>query len=158
MPSEKSRYFRKERQSTVHVELEEALTVLENRGPRSIAELLWQRSEYDRSLRSQLEVIVLTARLSPTPDEKESRSFLEGLLELCEFKAEWRERDDGWAQFLAEVVSGIEVLLERTQLDLVRVQIRKITQVAEESSFQMDDCYSCGLEIERLEQLLLEKP
>jgi len=155
MPSEKSRYLTHKRPSpTAFLSRDETLAVLEGLGSKPAAELIWQRSDTDPSLGRQLAVMVLRSRLGAGPSDPAILSLLGHLRDLCEFDAEWRESESGWAGFLAEVASTLEALFPQSPPDPMKPGIRAIIDVVEESSSQMDDCFSCGLEIERMERLL----
>ena len=158
MPSEKSRYIFGKVSPTADFDRGEVLAVLESLGSGAIAERLWQRSETEVSLRRQLGAMVLRSRVSNCVSlgEGEAVYLLSELRELCEFEADWRESDSGWALFLAEVVLTVKALADRVPLESIKPKIREIIQTAEMSSQQMDDCYSCGLEIEQLELVLME--
>lgn len=156
MPSEKSRYLLNRPPSpTADLDREETFTLLDSLGARVTAELIWQKSESTPSLRHKLAVMVLKSRLlgpESNLDWDSVSAALRQLSSLCEFEAEWRDCDSGWAQVLAEVASTLETLLKRVPLASVKSRIQEIIRVAEESSSQMDDCYSCGIEIERMER------
>jgi len=155
MPSEKLQHLFRAPSSTAILEREETLSVLGSQGSSFAVELLWRRSENDESLRRQLTVIVLRSRLKPVPNEEQIREYLGHLCDLSKFSAEWRESDSGWAAFLAEVVTSIESLLNQCSLTLIKPQLEEIIDTAELSSSIMDDCFSCGLEIDRLRAILL---
>jgi hypothetical protein len=137
--------------------MEETISVLGSKGSRLAAEMLWQQSESDQALQHRLAVMVLRARLKSVPSLEEIQELLGNLKKLCEFQAEWRDSETGWALFLTEVVDTIEAVLVHTSMDAIEALIREIAVSAEESSSHIDDCYSCGLEIERIEHILENK-
>ncbi len=134
----------------------EALSVLLGMGPAVMAEHLLLRSEIDTSLHYQVALMVFASRLPTTPSEADLIAFFEGLHKLCMFEAEWRENDYGWSLFLGDVVSAVKKISNLVSLKSFKEQLQEIIQAAETSSSQMDDCYSCGIEIEKLECLLQE--
>ncbi len=153
--SEKSRYLFKKINPTASFHREETVAVLEAMSSSALAERLWQRSEADISLSHQLAVVVLQSRFGSLtePNAHVIGAFLEDLRGLCVFEAEWRESEDGWALFFAEIVSAVKFVSIRVPIDMIRSQIQEIIETLEESSSQMDDCYSCSLEIEQLKLL-----
>ena len=108
------------------------------------------RLDVDESFRRQLIVKTLSSKLTPMP--LEVTRFLAQLAELCDFEAQWRDPDDGWAHFLDEVATALEKVDRATSL-AADVRLKAILEAAEESSHQMDDCYSCDIEVERISKI-----
>jgi hypothetical protein len=156
MPSEKSRYRSRKPHPTASFSDEEICAVLESRGNRVLAQMILELSGYDLSLRHLLAAMVLKTRIPPQPSDDEIAEYLNHLTGLCRFEAEWRDRsaDDAWARFLEEVVSIAETLLNRAPLGKIKDRLQSILTIAEESSWHIEEPFSCGLAIEKFEALL----
>jgi len=135
------------------ISAEDIFSALKNEDQRNLSQTLWERADGDQSLKRQLAVKVLRSRLAPHPVKSEVLDFLSNLLSLCEFEAEYRQDDHGWSLFLAEVVDSIENIFSEKDFSWAQGKFQEIVRMAENSSSQMDDCYSCYQAIERLQKI-----
>ena len=154
MASERSRSRARKFSLLPQVGYDEAITVLNLEAPQALANLLWRRSESDESLRRQIVVKVLEANLGTKTSEPEVNLFLSQLAELCQFEAEWRDCEDGWAEFLGAVCLAVEKIHGRVPFNMADRRVEAIIHAAEESSHQIDECYLCDNEIKRLSKIL----
>ncbi len=157
MASERSHTRASKHSLLPRVGYDEAINVLNLEAPRALADMLWRRSEWDESLRRQIVVKVLEASLGTTTGGQEVNLFLSQLAELCQFEAEWRDCENGWAEFLEAVCSAVEKIHWRVPFSAADRRIEAIIHAAEESSHQIDECYLCDNEIERLSKILDEQ-